>query len=70
LRNKICRGSIPAHNRAVNFGAGGDGDAGGEALIPGRADFNGFAVAPLFAAEEKAGLRAWAHLHVALLILF
>jgi hypothetical protein len=50
--------------------AGGDGDVANEALIPWRADFEGFTVAPLLAAKEKACLRTWAHLHgLALLIL-
>ena len=47
----------------AGVGAGGDGDAADEALVPRRADFERFAVVPFFAAEKKAGLRARAHFH-------
>jgi hypothetical protein len=49
----------------AGVGAGGDGDAADEALIPWGTDFKGFAVDPFLTAEEKAGLFAGAHLHIA-----
>ena len=47
----------------AGVGAGGDGYAADQALIPGRADFKRFAVDPFLAAEQKSGLRSRAHLH-------
>jgi hypothetical protein len=41
----------------AGIGAGGDGDAADEALIPGRADFKRISVDPFLAAQQKARLR-------------
>ena len=42
----------------ARIGAGGDGDAAHEALVPRRADFERLAVDPFLAAEQKSRLRA------------
>jgi hypothetical protein len=47
----------------ARVGAGGDGDAADEPLVPRRADFEGFAFDPFLAAQQKSRLRARTHFH-------
>ena len=47
----------------ARVGAGGNRDAANEALVPWRANFEGFAFNPFLAAQQKASLRARSHLH-------
>ncbi len=47
----------------AGVGAGGDGDAADQALVPRRADFKRFAVDPFLAAQQKSCLRSRPHFH-------
>ena len=47
----------------AGVGAGGDGDAADEALVPWRADFERIAVDPFLAAQQKSRLRSRPHFH-------
>jgi len=54
---------VISHNRLAGVGAGCDGDAAYQALVPRRADLERLAFDPFLAAEQEAGLSTRTHFH-------